>query len=72
MTLPCPICNINLKRHKRKAGPYRVYICPSCKDANGQNMEFFVNDSGLNYDCKRFEECALKGKMKCKSCEVKK
>jgi hypothetical protein len=25
----------------------------------------------LNYDCKRFEECALKGKMKCKNCEVK-
>jgi hypothetical protein len=64
MTILCPICNAPLKRHKRRAGDYRVYVCECGKEF------FFLRDS-KNYSCKKFEDCALTLKpFKCKGCEI--
>ena len=60
----CPICGKPLKRHKRKAGLYRLYICASC------DKEFFIDRSGKNYDCGFFTCCAMSNHLKCKECHV--
>ena len=60
--MKCEICGNTLKRHRRRAGMYRLYVCCNCQ------KEFFFDCRPIKWDCPKYQDCALAGKVKCKEC----
>jgi hypothetical protein len=65
----CPVCGKAMRRHKRKTGDYRIYVCVhGCKGVDGKCLEIFVLDSGKDYSCPWFNLCARMWLLNCKEC----
>jgi uncharacterized protein YbaR (Trm112 family) len=70
MTVLCPLCQKRMKRHKKKNGPYLIFVCThGCKGINGRCFEMFVLDDGKDYGCRYFRQCAVMGALVCQTCK---